>query len=409
MNILIVSQYFWPEPFRINDLCEAFIDRGHKVTVLTGLPNYPEGKVYKDYIEKPEVFNNFKGCNVVRVPIISRGSGSSFKLALNYLSYVVSGSTVGLWKLRKKKFDVVFVFQLSPITSAIPAILIRALKKTPLVMWVLDLWPESLRDAGGIKSERVQTLVGKLVKFIYNRCDLILGQSERFKVEILKRTKHKNVEYFANWAEDLFSHHGGVTDLIPYREGVFKILFAGNVGESQDFETIVCAFNKVREIGLPIKLYIVGDGRALSELRRLLIESELEDYIILLGRHPLESMPAFYEAADFCLVTLKDSPAFSMTLPGKVQSYMAAGKPILAILSGEGGDIIRKSKAGLVATPGNLEEIMDCLCEISQMNKDKINLFGTNSRSFYEENFERKNQVSKLLTYLESVVGENEC
>ena len=207
MRILVVTQYFWPENFRINDLCAELVNRGHEVTVLTGKPNYPDGKIFDDYLNKPADYNEYEGATIIRAPMLARGKGSSFKLGLNYLSFALSASTIGLLKLRDKQFDVIFVCQLSPITSALPAVLYRAIRQTPIAMWVLDLWPDSLAAVGSVKSPKMLALAGKLVSFIYNRCDLILGQSKAFYKGISAYCDQPNkIGYFPSWAEQEFSH-----------------------------------------------------------------------------------------------------------------------------------------------------------------------------------------------------------
>jgi len=184
MRILVVSQYFWPENFRINDLCSELVQRGHDVTVLTGTPNYPQGTTFSEYKKNPQSFSEFSGVEILRVPIVVRGSGGAIQLIINYFSYAISASIWGLFKLRKKEFDVVFIFQLSPITLAIPGLIYKHLYKTPVVLWVLDLWPETLQALGVVKSKSALKWIGYLVSYVYNHCDLILGQSKAFCKEL---------------------------------------------------------------------------------------------------------------------------------------------------------------------------------------------------------------------------------
>ncbi len=174
MRLLVVSQYFWPENFRINDLVDELVRRGHEVLVLTGAPNYPDGKVFPEFKEHPRRFNAFHGAQVVRVPLLARGRGRA-RLLLNFLSFAISASLLGAWKLRGRKFDAIFAYQVSPITVGIPAALLRALKQAPLAFWVLDLWPETLQAIGVVRSRALLSAIGKLVTFIYRRCDLDIG------------------------------------------------------------------------------------------------------------------------------------------------------------------------------------------------------------------------------------------
>lgn len=398
MKVLIVTQYFWPENFRINDLCAALSERGHDVTVLTGKPNYPDGKFFADFTAQPAKYDHYLGCDIIRVPIVSRGTGSGLKLLCNYLSFFLSASTLGLMRLRKKKFDVVFVCQLSPVTIAIPAIVYKKLFNTPIVMWVLDLWPESLESVGIVKSKKGLNYVGKLVSYIYKQCDLVLGQSKAFHEGISKYCHdQRKIRYFPSWAESIFSE--GVDEIntpLICDDGVFKVLFAGNLGEAQDFNSVLKAVEILKADDLKVKVFIVGDGRQKEWLKEQIIERHLDNYICLLGRFPLEDMPAFYAAADALLVTLKDSPIFSMTIPGKVQSYMAAGKPILSMLSGEGSRVIDEGMCGLTAKSGDYRELAANIIEMSNMSRNDLAVLGENAQGYVSREFDRDILITQL-------------
>ncbi len=338
MRLLVVSQYFWPETFRINDLVTELVARGHEVTVLTGLPNYPEGQVFTDYRRRPEDFVQYAGASILRVPIAPRGQGSA-RLVLNYLSFVVSGLLLGPWRLRGREFDAIFVFQTSPITAALPALLLRRLKRAPLLMWVLDLWPDSLSAVGAVSSPRILAWVGSVVSFIYRRCDRILVQSRAFVPNVQRYSGDtKRIRYFPGWAEPIFD--GRLNDVAPAPQlapyaATFNILFAGNIGQAQDFPAILDAAQALREEPL-LRWLIVGDGRAADWVRGEIENRGLDGSVIMLGRQPLERMPSFFCAASAVLVSLKKDPAFATTIPGKVQSYLATGLPIVAMLDGEG-------------------------------------------------------------------------
>jgi len=199
LRLLIVTQYFWPENFRVNDLVKEMVKRGHSVTVLTGYPNYPDGKIFKEFLQAPDDFSNLDGAEIIRTPLVPRGNGA-LRLVLNYLCFAVSASVWGAWKLRRRQFDVIFTPQLSPVSLALPAVLLRFLKRIPHVMWVLDLWPDTLEATGTVRSKKMLALVGKLVSFIYFRTDLILAQSKSFVPQIKKLAKkNTNVEYFPSW------------------------------------------------------------------------------------------------------------------------------------------------------------------------------------------------------------------
>ena len=350
MRVLVISQYFWPENFRINDLTDDLVRRGHQVTVLTGVPNYPSGSMFSKYENEPKAYCSYNGVEIVRVPIVVRGQ-SGGQLALNYLSFVISGIIIGLFKLRKQRFDSIFVFEPSPITVGLPAILLRRLKKSPLIFWVLDLWPNTLRAIGVVRSELILKTIGLLVSFIYKRCDLILGQSKSFLPEIQSYSGDKRVEYFPSWAESLFQPPESSGKSIVSHT-YFNVMFAGNVGEAQDFPSILNAVELLREDSR-IHWTIVGDGRMFNWLEHEVNQRGLNESISLVGRHPVEKMPEFFQQADVLLVSLKNEPVFSMTIPGKLQAYLMAGKPILAMLNGEGARIVTESGCGIACSSGD--------------------------------------------------------
>jgi glycosyltransferase involved in cell wall biosynthesis len=353
MRILVVSQYFWPENFRINDLVTEWTGRGHAVTVLTGVPNYPAGRVFDDYRARPTNYTGFAGAQVIRVPMVPRGGGG-LQLALNYASFALSAATIGVWRLRGRLFDVIFVFEPSPVTVGLPAVLLRRLKRAPLAFWVLDQWPETLVAVGAARSQWVLAAVGRLVAFIYRRCDLLLAQSRSFIPQIRGYAgPSAQVEYFPSWSDSAAPPGQSVpAPEVPERAGVFTVLFAGNVGDAQDFPAILAAAERLAHRN-DVRWVVVGDGRRSQWVEAEVRRRGLAERVLLLGRFPLERMPSFFECADALLVSLRADPIFAMTIPGKVQSYLAAGRPLLGMLDGEGAGIITRAGAGLVCPAGD--------------------------------------------------------
>lgn len=398
MRILIVSQYFWPENFRVNDLAEELSRRGHKVTVLTGRPNYPEGRVFPAYLANPQDYVRLGDVPVIRVPMLARGS-SSIRLMLNYLSFAISATVLGMWKLRGQRFDGIFVFQISPITAALPAIALRRFKRAPMLMWVLDLWPDTLAAIGVVRSPRLLALVGRLVRFVYDHCDRILVQSRAFtdKVAALAGGAER-IRYFPGWAESLFidgdAGPAPAPELAPYAND-FSILFAGNIGEAQDFPAIVDAADTLRDMP-GLRWLIVGDGRAASQVREEIARRGLQDRIVLLGRFPLKRMPSFFAGADALLVTLRKEPIWSMTIPGKVQSYLAAGKPLLAMLDGEGSRVIKEAEAGLVAPAGDGQALAAQVRRLMALDPKERAAMGRNGIAYGQREFGRQQMVDAL-------------
>jgi glycosyltransferase involved in cell wall biosynthesis len=400
MRLLVVSQYFWPENFRINDLVAEMVVRGHDVTVLTGIPNYPEGVVNSEFRDNPLKFSNWCGARVVRAPILARGK-SSWRLLLNYLSFFLSASLVGLWRLRGQHFDAVFVCQLSPVTSAIPGVLISAVKRAPMAMWVLDLWPESLTAVGVIRSKWLLAFVGGLVSFIYRHCDLILAQSNSFVDAIKLRTGNdKRVEFFPSWAETFFSiEKVEAAPEVSFVKDSFNVMFAGNIGHAQDFPSILNAAEILREQP-SIRWLIVGDGSASAWVVKEIERRGLAGKVIMLGRFPLERMPGFFCHADVLLVSLKDEPTFAMTIPGKVQSYLATGIPIVAMLDGEGAHVISKASAGMVCAAGDADGLAQLVLKLFCMTPQLRKEMGLRGKNLYMQEFDRKVLIDRLEHWL---------
>lgn len=406
MRLLVVSQYFWPENFRINDLVVELVRRGHQVTVLTGLPNYPEGRVFREFRDDPARFSHYEGAQVVRVPLIPRGHGG-LCLILNYLTFAVSASAMGLWKLRGHQFDVIFACQLSPVTVGLPAAVMRRVKSAPVAFWVLDLWPDTLQALGVVRSPVLLKAVGKLVALIYKRCDLILAQSKSFIPQIQRYAdSHQKIVYFPSWAEQVFTASDPVpTEEIPFRPGSFNVMFAGNIGDAQDFPAILTAAESLKPHA-HIRWLIVGDGRMASWVAEEISRRGLQDCVVMLGRHPVEKMPSFFKQADALLVSLKDEPIFSLTIPGKLQSYLAAGIPILAMLNGEGAEIVESSNAGLTCAAGDHAGLAAAALQLSKMTCKQREDMGKNGLRVSASKFDRDTLVNQLERWLEQLKSE---
>jgi glycosyltransferase involved in cell wall biosynthesis len=405
VKILIVTQYFWPENFRINDLAQELVQRGHSVTVLTGIPNYPAGNVFENYRQDPKAFGKYGGATVIRVPMLARGQGA-MRLVLNYLSFVIGGCLFGPWRLRGQQADVIFVFEPSPVTVGLPAVLLGRIKHAPVVFWALDLWPETLAAIGVVRSPRVLGWVGHLVRFIYERCTLVLGQSRGFLASIAKYCSDtQKIRYFPSWAQDVFSQ----TDLVPapevpVREGVFNVLFAGNIGEAQDLPAVLAAAEALKH-NTSIRWLIVGDGRKFDWLQEEVIHRGLQSNVLLLGRFPVDRMPSFYAHADALLVSLKKDPVFSMTIPGKVQSYLMAGIPLVGMLDGEGAQVITEANAGLVCAAGDAGGLASAVLEMAAMSVDRRHQLGVNGRAFAKKEFGRDLLMDRLEALLSEAVS----
>lgn len=380
MKILVICQYYYPEPFRINDICEEFVNRGHEVTVVTGEPNYPEGEIYKGYENHQHSDEIINGVTIHRCPIIPRKKGSLYRL-LNYFSYpyLAKRYVRSLMASDGEPFDIVFVNQLSPIMMAEPAITYRKKYNVPIVMYCLDLWPVSL-VAGGINSGSfIYKVFRKISSREYKSMNRILITSRMFDRYLKDEfgIKEGKIKYLPQYAEGIF-------EKLPFKSPgkTIDLVFAGNIGAVQNVDVVIEAAKKIRDRS--IRFHIVGGGTDLERLEEL--ASDL-DNIVFYGRRPLEEMPYYYAEADAMLVTLKADPVLSLTLPGKVQSYLAVGKPIIGAIDGEAASVIEQAKCGFCGRAGDADQLIENIYKFINYG-DKKSL-GENARSYYEQCFER--------------------
>ena len=321
-----------------------------------------------------------------------RGNSSRIRLALNYFSFALSAIIIAPFCCRGK-FDLIFVCQLSPVTVGLPALLLKKIKRIPIIFWVLDLWPESLAATGAIRSTVILKMVDALVRFIYRGCDKIIVSSRGFITSVAAKLENPAcLGYFPNWQETEYSNSVTITEFLP--KG-FLVVFAGNIGAAQDFETILSAAGKLKEYH-DIQWVILGDGSRLNWVKEQVEIRKLSTLFHLKGRYPSEAMPAFFAQADLMLVTLKRDPAFSLTVPGKIQSYMACGRPIVAALDGEGGQLITESGAGLSVPAEDVDGLADAVLTMYQMPKKQREEMGKRGKIFCEENFEREKLMDRL-------------
>ncbi|WP_255534228.1 glycosyltransferase family 4 protein [Polynucleobacter sp. AP-Feld-500C-C5] len=378
-------------------MVSELIERGHDVSILTGLPNYPEGKVFQSYIENPKFYSAYNGAQVIRVPMVSRGN-NKIKLALNYFTFAISASIFGAWRLRGRRYDAIFTYEPSPITVGLPAVLLRALKNVPLVFWVLDLWPETLEAIGVVRHKVILFFIRKLVSFIYKRCDVILAQSKSFIPQIRKYAGDNTcIEYFPSWAEKFQQPVNRFSiENLGIKAKKFNIIFTGNIGEAQDFPSILAAAEILRDRS-EVRWLIIGSGRMYGWLVDQIKSRNLEGCIFLFGQHPLEAMPLFFDQADALLVSLKDEPIFALTIPAKLQSYLSAGKPILGMLNGEGAKVIIDSGSGLSISSGDALGLANSVLKLLSMTSEERAEMGQKGIEFSIKEFNKE----KLITALE--------
>lgn len=394
MKLLLISQYFYPENFKINNLIFSLKERGYEITVLTGKPNYPDGDFFNGYSWNSPDFEVINGIPVYRSNLFSRKKGGAFRLFLNYFSFAL----LSLLKIRKIKdsFDIIFVYQTSPVTVGIPAIYAKKIFKAPIYFWVQDLWPESIRAAGGIKNKFILSFFNVLTKWFYKHSKKILIQSNGFREYILNQgIKDDKIIFYPNITEDFYKPSNDKKEYQKFfQNNSFNIVYAGNIGEAQSFKTIIEAINNINN--LPVKVLIIGDGRYKETALRIIKEKNLESHFNFIGSfHPTE-MPKFFSNADALLVSLKKNKIFSLTIPAKIQSYLACGKPIIGSIDGVGAKIILDAKCGVVSPAENSLILSENIKELITLDQSELDKMGINARKFYEKRFDREFLLNRL-------------
>jgi glycosyltransferase involved in cell wall biosynthesis len=405
LRALVVSQYYWPESFRINDVVKSLSEKGVEVEVLTGKPNYPRGKVFDGYKAwgcKQEIH---QGVCIHRVPLFPRGRGG-WRLALNYLSFVISGMLCAPWLLSGKKFDVIFVYAPSPILQAIPAIFFGWLKGCPVVLWVQDLWPESLSATGHVKNKLVLQLVERVVRFIYRHVDLLLVQSQGFVDPVSALASGTSVKYYPNSVDESFS--APATAPVPEIPGLgdgFSIMFAGNIGSAQGIEVIVEAATILR-MHNDIQFIVLGDGSRRDWMLQEVRNRNLNN-LHLPGRRPIEMMPGLMQKASVLLVSLTDQDIFRRTIPSKIQAYLAAGRPILACLNGEGASLVVASGAGMAVPAEDGKSLAKAILQMYGLSQQERDAMGANGRLYYKQYFSHDMLVDRLISLLQLCITDS--
>lgn len=400
-HILVISQYFYPEQFRINDICTEWVKRGYKVTVVTGIPNYPQGKYYKGYgifKKRREVYN---GIEIIRIPLIPRGR-NAVMLVMNYLSFVVSGL---FWKMFTRiKADYVFIFEVSPMTQALPGIWYASKRKIPCYLYVQDLWPENVEIITGIKSKLIIGPIGKLVEYIYSRCTKIFTTSRSFVRSINERgVPLEKIEYWPQYAEDFYKPLDKTyVEEIP-ADDTFNIIFTGNIGTAQGLDILpkVALLLKKKNLQKVVRFNIVGDGRYKGELLKIVNDFGLEDMFNFMPKQPATRIPELISACDAAFLCFTNSPIFEMTIPAKLQSYMACGIPIIASAGGEVVKIINEANAGICSPAGDVEKLAEIITRLSKMTKEQLKQLGVNAREYYDKNFNKNALLNRIDKYFE--------
>lgn len=394
-HILVVSQYFYPESFRINDMCEEWVRRGYKVTVITGIPNYPMGKIYDGYGYTKKRREQWRGIDIVRIPLLPRGN-NSVGMILNYLSFVFSGF---FWKtFTKIKADTVFIYEVSPMTQALVGVWYAKKRKIPCYLYVQDLWPENVEEVAGIHNRCVIKPIEKMVEYIYKMCDKIFATSQSFVEEIQKRVSNvEKVHYWPQYAEEFYKpikHHN--TEDIP-GDDYFKVCFTGNMGYAQGLDILPETARLLK--GENVRFVMVGDGRYLESFQKKIVELDVSEMFCMLGRRDAYDVPKLLSACHVAFLSFKNTKLFERTIPAKLQSYLACGMPIIASASGETKRIIEEGMCGICSPIGEPKQLAEAILQAK--NDKMLEQKGKNAQCYFEQHFNKKQLMDEMDIYLE--------
>ncbi len=401
-RILIYTNHFDPEHFKINEVVSWLTQEGLQLHLITGWPNYPEGKIFKGYGPFKNSFERRENLTIRRLPLFPRGNGSKLRLIINYLSYFFSTFFYTIFLiLFKKKFDKVLVHHTSPFLIAIPAIFYKVIKRTETILWDLDLWPQSLEAVNIINSKRVLNWIEKGVKILYEKFDLILVGSKSFVKIALQRVTHDRVYYFPNWAEKIIEENKINYKLeLDLNPKTLKIMYTGNLGTAQDFNALCKVI--IQNNSENIQWIFIGEGRHKDEMKQLLYDEISNDKVLFIPQQNLAIIPSWVEKADFLYLSLNDSKLFRKTVPAKLQGYMAMGKPILAMLAGEGASIIEEAKCGFIVPPGNIVKFNEQIKRILKTTIEERKNIGQKGKIFYKKNFSSEIRKKELIAYIKN-------
>ena len=363
MNILLFTQRFWPENFRINDIAEK-ISKKNKIFVVTEKPNYPLGKIFKRYTHLKFSFEKWKKIKIYRSPTIERGKNSKLKLLLNYLNFIIMSHFVLFKKFRKKKIDIIFIYATSPIFQALPAIIFAKLYKIPVVLWVQDIWPDVLKDLNIIKQKVILNFISFFVNKIYSNSDYIFVQSESFKKKISKKIK-KDIEI-------LFNPETKIKKKTHHKNKNFIITYAGNIGKAQSFDTLVNAVKKIKNT--KIKIHIYGEGSEKNRLKKIINKFNLIENIKLFDPISKKKINIILSKSDAFLLILGKGEGLSSTLPAKMQTYVSHYKPIIVSGDGESFNFVKKNKLGFVSKAECSNGLYKSILKIQNLKKKRFKI-----------------------------------
>jgi len=402
MKLVVISQYYYPELMRITDICESLVKLGHDITVITGIPNYPDGEFFKGYSWFKKRQETVNGVNIIRLPIIPRKKNFVF-LSFNYLSFVISGWYYN--HFRKINAEIVFNYGTSPITQCLVGIWLGRKYKAPVISYILDLWPESFQEVTGNTSKLIKRMLGSLVNSIYKRSDKILTSSECFIQSIAARgIPTEKITFWPQYAEDFYFLNDSVDPNALARDERVLITFAGNIGVAQGLDILIPVANQLKKQSVSVCFVLIGDGRDKNRLQNMVESEELQDFFMFIAKQQPQTIPSYLSSSDAGLLILKKSNIFSMTIPAKLQTYMACGVPIIGSVDGESQHIINQANAGLVADAEDVDQLVSAISKFYALSHFERQAMGESARKYALEHYNKKVLLDEFETLIRTLV-----
>ncbi len=398
MKILLITSHFYPENFKANDMAFELQRRGHEVTVMTPIPDYPQGKYFDGYGIFRKRKETINGVKIIRTFVTPRRNGTTIWLGLNYLTYTLFAMIRAFFHAFRHRYDSIIVHETSPVMVGIPAVIVKKIQRIPLHFWVLDLWPESLQAAGGINNKSILNTFRKLTSWIYRNSDTILISSKGFRESINTIGDfNSRIKFFPNWIDEALTDTSSCDGNLPVLPAGFNVVFAGNIGDAQDIPNVLKAAELLQDTN--INFILVGDGRRRQWAEEYVYKQGLRN-VFLPGRFPLETMPELFSRSDILFLSLKNTPIFALTCPAKLQAYMSSGKPIVAMINGEGATTIQDAKCGWSVPAEQPERLAELLRKISAKSKDELAAIGANGAAYAHKHY----RLSSCIDNLEAIL-----
>jgi len=400
-KILVICQHFWPENFRINDLCEGFFSRNIEIDVLCGEPNYPKGEWFPGY----SVFRNRReihnGIRIFRTFEIRRKNNTNLRIFLNYMCFPIA-SIFHLPELLKNHYDRIFIYQLSPVYMAWAGLLMGKLSRTPVVMYIMDLWPENLYSVLPFRNPLIRGILMKTSSDCYRQADKLICLTEAMRRIVQERTRKSetNLCVIPQCCEKLYEKPFPVPELMKRFPDGFRLIFTGNISPAQDYQVMTAAAKLLEEQHCRIHWIIVGDGMSCDDFKELVRKEGLEHCFSFEGFHPVEEIPGYTYLADGLIACLAKSSLLECTIPAKVMSYIASGKPLILAMDGEAQNLVNEHQCGFAGASGDAEALAENIRKLYQASEEERRQMGENARRLHFERFERDKNLDKLIDFL---------